>query len=140
MKKGFTLVELMAVLVLIVLISTIGYAGITAVQNNIDKNLWEGKVEAIETGAADYGEDNKNRLNGTCNIDGVNKSNCLTRTVQFLIDNSYVDTDEVDSSDNKVIINDTLKEDDPNYYANNMEVFIYLENNRVYAKLNQPES
>ena len=62
MKKGFTLVELMAVLVLIVLISTIGYAGITAVQNNIDKNLWEGKVEAIETGAADYGEDNKNRL------------------------------------------------------------------------------
>ena len=43
--------------------------------NNIDKNLWEGKVEAIETGAADYGEDNKNRLNGTCNIDGVNKSN-----------------------------------------------------------------
>ena len=107
MKKGFTLVELMAVLVLIVLISTIGYAGITAVQNNIDKNLWEGKVKAIETGAADYGEDNKNRLNGTCNIDGVNKSNCLTRTVQFLIDNSYVDTDEVDSSDNKVIINDT---------------------------------
>lgn len=140
MKKGFTLVELMAVLVLIVLISTIGYAGITAVQKNIDGNLWEGKVEAIETGAANYGEDNRNRLSGTCNINGTSKNNCITRTVQFLIDNSYVDTDEVDSTENKVITNNTLKEDDPNYYVNDMNVFIYLENNRVYAKLDQPGS
>ena len=39
MNKGFTLVELMAVLVLIVIIATIGYAGITVVNNNIEKNL-----------------------------------------------------------------------------------------------------
>ena len=62
MKSGFTLVELMAVIVIVAIISFIGYAGITAVQNNIANNLWEGKVESIEYGAALYGEDNKNRF------------------------------------------------------------------------------
>ena len=47
MNKGFTLVELMAVLVLIVIIASIGYAGITAVQRNINQNLWEATVEEI---------------------------------------------------------------------------------------------
>ena len=47
MKKGFTLVELMAVIVIVAIISVIGYAGVTIVQKNIKTNLWEGKVEAI---------------------------------------------------------------------------------------------
>ena len=63
MKKGFTLVELMAVIVIVAIISVIGYAGVTIVQKNIKTNLWEGKVEAIENGAVSYGEDNKNKNN-----------------------------------------------------------------------------
>ena len=35
MKKGFTLVELMAVIVIVAIISVIGYAGVTIVQKNI---------------------------------------------------------------------------------------------------------
>ena len=130
MKKGFTLVELMAVIVIVVIISIIGYAGITTVQKNIKTNLWESKVESIETGAVLYGEDNKNRLTGTCNIDGSIKTSCQSVTVQFLLDENYIPTD--DSEGNKVIINDTLKD---NSYANNMSVSIYVENNIVYAKL-----
>lgn len=125
MKKGFTLVELMAVLVLIVIISTIGYAGITAVKNNIEKNLWETKVEEIETGAIKYGQDNLNKLNGTCN----EINNCLEVDVEFLIKSNYVNTDEENDAGNEIITNNITGE-----IVNSNKVYIYLENNRVYAE------
>lgn len=131
-NKGFTLVEIMAVIVIIVIISVIGYAGITAVQRNIKNNLWEGKIENIESGAILYGEDNKNRLTETCVVDGSTKTACVTVTVQYLLDKSYITTEEEDENGNEVIINDSLGD---NVYANDMLVYIYLENNIVYAKL-----
>ncbi len=131
MNKGFTLVELMAVLVLIVIIASIGYAGITAVQRNINQNLWEATVEEIETGAVKYGQDNLNALNTneTCNIDGSETRNCIEVTVEFLIDSNYIDTDEVDDSEKEIITNNVTGE-----IVNDNIVYIYLENNRVYAE------
>lgn len=127
MNKGFTLVELMAVLVLIVIIATIGYAGITVVNNNIEKNLWNTTVEEIETGAVQYGQDNLSRLTSTCNNGAI--SNCLEVTVGFLIERNYVDTDEVDDSEKEIITNNVTGE-----IVNDNIVCIYLENNRVYAQ------
>ena len=127
MNKGFTLVELMAVLVLIVIIATIGYAGITVVNNNIEKNLWNTTVEEIETGAVQYGQDNLSRLTSTCNNGAI--SNCLEVTVDFLIERNYVDTDEVDDSEKEIITNNVTGE-----IVNDNIVYIYLENNRVYAQ------
>ena len=131
MNKGFTLVELMAVLVLIVIIASIGYAGITAVQRNINQNLWEATVEEIETGAVKYGQDNLNALNTneTCNIDGSETRNCIEVTVEFLIDSNYIDTDEVDDNEKEIITNNVTGE-----IVNDNIVYIYLENNRVYAE------
>ena len=131
MNKGFTLVELMAVLVLIVIIASIGYAGITAVQRNINQNLWEATVEEIETGAVKYGQDNLNALNTneTCNIDGSETRNCIEVTVEFLINSNYIDTDEVDDNEKEIITNNVTGE-----IVNDNIVFIYLENNRVYAE------
>lgn len=131
MNKGFTLVELMAVLVLIVIIASIGYAGITAVQRNINQNLWEATVEEIETGAVKYGQDNLNALNTneTCNIDGSETRNCIEVTVEFLINSNYIDTDEVDDSEKEIITNNVTGE-----IVNDNIVYIYLENNRVYAQ------
>ena len=149
MNKGFTLVELMAVLVLIVIIASIGYAGITAVQRNINQNLWEATVEEIETGAVKYGQDNLNALNTneTCNIDGSETRNCIEVTVEFLINSNYIDTDEYECEKDS---NGNCKEDndgniiytDREIITNNVTgeivndniVFIYLENNRVYAQ------
>ena len=145
MNKGFTLVELMAVLVLIVIIATIGYAGITVVNNNIEKNLWNTTVEEIETGAVQYGQDNLSRLTSTCNNGAI--SNCLEVTVGFLIERNYVDTDEYECEKDS---NGNCKEDnggniiytDREIITNNVTgeivndniVYIYLENNRVYAQ------
>lgn len=139
-RKGFTLVELMVVLVIIAIISMIGFGGIALVQQNVKKSLWQCKIDMIESGAQLYGEDNKNRLNGTCTVNGVTKDACTTISVQYLLDNNYVTTDEKDEAGNEVIINESLPEDNANYYANNLEVFVYLENNTVHAKLNYEES
>ena len=145
MNKGFTLVELMVVIVIMAIITMIGYTGITAVQQNIKENLWDGKVDAILSGAEAYGEDNKNLLTGTCSIDGSNVSNCTSLKVDDLIKSNYVPTDEercveYDENSNcinskETIINESVPEDDPNYYANDLNVYIYLENNVVYAVL-----
>lgn len=134
-NKGFTLVELMVVLVIIVIVSTIGFGGVALVQNNVKQNLWQGKVDMIEKNAVLYGEDNKNRLTGTCTVDGVTQNACLTVTVQFLLDSNYIKTDEEDANGNDVIINETLDETEAKYYANSSNVYIYMENNKVYAKL-----
>ena len=90
------------------------------------------KVEAIENGAVSYGEDNKNKLTNSCIIDGSTKTSCQSVKVQYLIDRNYVPTDELDSNGNEVIINDTIGD---TAYANDMDVYIYVENNIVYAKL-----
>lgn len=136
-NKGFTLVELLVVLVIMAIISAIGFAGVTAVQKNIKKNLWEVKIELIISGAKNYGEDNKNKLKETniCNVNGEEKEYCITKTVQFLLDNNYIKTDEEDNDGKAIITNDTLDEDDTNYIVNNKEVKIYLENNTIYATM-----
>ena len=136
MKKGFTLVELLVVIVIISIISGIAYIGISAVTNNSKARMWQGKIDAIESGAELYGEDNKNKLGETCDIDGTTYSACEIVTVGYLIEQNYVPTDERDESGNKVITNDTLSANDPNYYANDLEVYIYELDNIIYAKLN----
>lgn len=136
-NKGFTLVELLVVLVIMAIISAIGFAGVSAVQKNIKKNLWEAKIELILSGAKNYGEDNKNKLKETniCNVNGEEKEYCITKDVQFLLDNNYIKTDEEDNDGNAIITNDTLDEDDSNYIVNEKDVKIYLEDNTIYATM-----
>ena len=93
-----------------------------------------------------YGTDNENLLNNTCVIDNVTYTECLAITVKELIDANYIQTDEercveyMESSgeclkSESTITNDTLNENDTNYYADNLIVNIYLLNGIVYAKL-----
>lgn len=146
-KKGFTLVELLAVVVLITLITIIGSVGITGVKNSINKNMLESKIYLIESEAARYGEDHKNRFlklpdtdEFVCEIDGVKHSKCLKNVkVQELIDRGYIQTKETiilpDGNEKKVMINNTKDEEDEGYYLNDLFVYIYLEDNNFYAKL-----
>ena len=147
MKRGFTLVELMVVIVIISLISLIAYAGVTGVQGSINANMWQSKVEMIESGAALYGEDNENLLTESCVVNDTTYSECMTITVKELIDLNYIQTDEVrcveyeENSDEclnseETITNDTLNEDEPNYYTDNLIVNIYIQSGIVYAELN----
>lgn len=135
-KNGFTLVELLAILVITGILAVIGTSSVMGIIGKINQNLWNEKVELIENRAAVYGDDYKNRLTGTCpTIDGKKYEKCLQMTVKDLIENGYISTKDKNDAGEKVIINDTKSKDDANYYANNLKVYIYLENERVYAKL-----
>lgn len=134
-KNGFTLVELMAVIVLIAIIGSIGTASIMGVRKAINNDMWNSKIALIENNAERFGEDNKILLKNTCTFGGKTYSSCLTITVQTLLDRNYITSKDRDNNDKKVIINDTKKETETGYYANNLQVYVYLENDIVYAKL-----
>lgn len=131
-KSGFTLVELLVVIVILCLISGIAYAGVSAVNNNVKEKLWDSTKDLIVSGATSYGEDNKNKLNGSSNCGGKH-SNCITVTVGELIGKGYITTKEtaVDSygEEYKVLINDKTGES-----VNDTNVYIWLENDLVYAE------
>ncbi len=133
-KKGFTLIELMVVIIIIAVVATVGMAGVSGITSSIKKNLWSKKVTLIEESARNYGEDNTMLLVGSCPQIGKT-SGCLDIPVETLISNGYITTKERDKNNKKVITNDTKEENEKGYYVNNTRVYIYKENNIVYAKL-----
>ena len=138
-KNGFTLIELLAVVCLIAIIATIGTFGVTRVKETISLNMWNSKVDLIENKAKTYGEDNKFRLTSSCtyteNGTTVTRTKCLKITVQTLLDANYLPTKEKNESGGKTITRDTESKDSSNYYANDLPIFIYVENDYIYAKL-----
>lgn len=138
-KKGFTLVEILAVLVIIVVVSLIGTVSITGVKRKMEENLFKNKLGEIISAASKWGEDNKSELD-------------TEKTVGFLITNGYLETEE---AINPVKYNYEDKcgsdKNDENGYKegelcknvitnnvdykvlNSLEVKIYRSNNRVYS-------
>ena len=145
-KKGFTLVELMSVLVIMTIIMMLGTYSVQKLNIVINRDLWTSKVKLIEKAAVKFGEDHKNILTDTCNIDGSKKTQCKQIKVQTLIDRGYIRTKEYQKDKNgafivdlegnksKTIINDNKNYGDVGYYVNENNVKVYIENNFVYAK------
>jgi len=67
MKKGFTLIEILAVIALLGILITLTSISIITFKNNSDESLKKQKIKYIETGALNWGEDHLNSLNGVCN-------------------------------------------------------------------------
>ena len=61
-KKGFTLVELLAVIVVIGIISTIAVISMNGIRNKVDLKMVEGNINLILTSARQYGEQDLNGL------------------------------------------------------------------------------
>ena len=70
MKKGFTLVELLAVIGLLGIIITLTTISVVKLRKQSLHRLCEEKVTLIETAAKDWGKENLNELpsNSTCKI------------------------------------------------------------------------
>ena len=58
-NKGFTLVELLAVIVILALLVTIAVPSTIAISNKLKENMFCKKIESIEIAAKLYGEDRK---------------------------------------------------------------------------------
>lgn len=126
-KKGFTLVELLAVIALIAIISTIAFSSAIAIRNNSNKKLLKTKVEQIESAAILYGQENPNILTTECIVDEVSYKFCKEITVKDLIDGNFFEPG-VFKDEEKVLINDVTSES-----MNSEVVIIYRKNNRIYA-------
>ena len=116
-NKGFTLVELLAVLVIISLVASIGTVSVTKLSSDIKENMLQNKKELILYEAKVFGEDYKAALVTTCGKSG--KTDCDEITVQDLIDNNYLNPKDtcVDANNNefkcfKNNVNDNNMNDD----------------------------
>lgn len=137
-KKGFTLVELMAVIVIISIIALVGVTSITGVRKQMDKKLFEEKLTSAIASAEKWGEDNKDMLP-------------TTKTIGQLIVSNYYESEEAvnpklynykcDGEDNKDPIGYLDGELCKNIVTNNVDslivneisIKIFTKNNRVYA-------
>lgn len=146
-KKGFTLVELLGVLVILAIIMSIGVTSVINISKGIKIKMLKTKVETVESSAISWGQENINKLTQKCEnvtIEGlekikesttINSNFCITKTVRELIQEGFIDTDEKDSSNNLTYINNVT-----NKSMLDDTVIIYRKNNRVYAIMKEIKS
>ena len=123
-KNGFTLVELLSVLVLISLLMGIAIPGINRISKNMKTKSYNEKKELIESAAVLWGQDNKTLLQSTsCRVNGVDYS-CYRISITSLIEEDYLDYDR---NGNEYIDPETDSD------IKDKCVYVYRKNKRVYA-------
>lgn len=124
-KKGFTLVEVLAVIVLISLIFGLGAAGLSKLRENSNKRTLNTKINLIESSAQIWGNNNKVLLkNDICNIDGE-EYDCYKVPVKTLIEEDILESDKIGD----VVFTNPI---DNSSMIDNC-VYVYKKNNRVYS-------
>ena len=88
-KRGFTIIELVATIAILIIIMAIAMPSITSLLGRTEEKISKEKEKAFISAARDYVSDNYNNINNSpCNI-ALSDLNSLG----YLSDNSYKDTD-----------------------------------------------
>lgn len=121
MKKGFTLVELLAVIALLALIAVIAVPSAMKVSYNVKKDMYCEKVDMILQNAKSWGDDHPSQLRKT--KDG---SCYITKTVGFFVSQGLIKK-ETDNEGGYVLnpVNSEAMDD--------KKIHLYSKNNRAYA-------
>lgn len=114
-NKGFTLMELLAVIAIIGVVASIGLVSISSVRRKANDGMFADKMDFVIAGAEKWGEDNKGILYNA-------SDQTIQKTVSQLISSNHIET-----SQGKIIYDNT------NDDINNLNVKIYIKYNRVYA-------
>lgn len=133
-NKGFTLVELLAVLVILSLLITVAVPSVNKILLNINENMYCEKVTNLENAARLYAED---YYMDQSSID----EKVIEGSIPFsiLIEKSYLSKDEETctlGSDNNPCILDPR--DDTG--MDNLTFRVYTKNRRIYASVNFDKS
>lgn len=122
-KKGFTLVELLAVIVILGLLATVAVTSAINVSTKLKVKMYCEKVQLIESGAKQYGADIIDSLDATG----------ITMTVGDLVKQGAIKKDE-DTPGSYV--------QDPRDKSSmdSISVRIYLKNKRAYVHVNADTS
>lgn len=126
-KKGFTLVEILSVIVLISLLLGLGIPGVMKISKNMTKRSFNTKIKLIEEAGVLWGQDNKTLLQSTDCDTRDGKRNCYKISIKQLIEEDYLDKENNSNSYINPVNNKDLVNDDSCY------VHVYKKNNRVYA-------
>lgn len=117
-KKGFTLVELLAVIIILGVLALITGTTVTHFVKSAQKDLDEKQLHNIKLAAKTYYIENKDLFN---NIDS-----CVTLTLEFLKKQGYIDKNIKNPSSNEKIgdniyVNINLDKDNTSYEVHNNE-------------------
>ena len=127
-KTGFTLVEVLLVLVLLGLIFGLGVPGIFKLSENIKNRSYREKIKAVENAAIVYGTENKSLLQKeSCEIETGKFIKCKKIKIRELIDANLLSSDSETTISFKDPRNDTKDLIDHC-------VYIYRSINNVKAK------
>lgn len=136
-KKGFSLVELLAVIVILGVVMTIGSISIATVRQKIDKNMFENKIEFVIQAGKNWGNNNKAEL--------IEAGNVKEMTIADLIADGVLKTEELEVKDeSSYICGKEIEKDGKKFchvitnsidgsVVNNLKIKIHMKHNRVYA-------
>ena len=126
-KKGFSLVELLAVIAIIAIVATIGIFSSIAIKNKMNKKMFESELKEILASAEKYGSDNKEDLEDsegeTILLSGTQRK-FKEVTVEELLNTKYYSSDETDEEGNKAVIYY-----ETNLPINDLKILVYETNN-----------
>lgn len=120
MRKGFTLVELIAVLVILSIIALIVTPNIMVSVKEYQEQLYETEIQALESAAKNWVADNISEV-------PIDNNKSLIITIQDLVENGYFDENATDPSGGKF--------DDSNHFT-----FVVVNSSYIEDELNQSES
>lgn len=107
-RKGFTIVELIGVIVIISLILVLIIPNVTRVSENTRISMRDSKINTIKTAAENYGNDLINTYQSCINLPSHELEEKCTVSIKDLIDSGYMTSDEKTKS---TIIDPTTNED-----------------------------
>lgn len=120
-KKGFTLVEMLAVIAILALVMSLCVMGVVKVRNNALEKMLENKMNDLVGSAVLLGQQSED-LEEVCNIDGEVYNYCKIVTVKDLIEQKYYSS------------NMDLKNDVTNNSMLCDKLIVFRKNNRMNAK------
>lgn len=137
-QQGFTLVELLSVVLILGLLMTIAFFGIRETTANIKNKMYCTKVKTIEQAAVLWGDSQSTLTNLNA---GDSYKNAPAITIQKLIDAGFIKKDDMQNI-KTVGGKETGDVVDPrdNSSMNTKKVHVYIRNNRINAQFADAES
>ena len=125
-KKGFTLVELLAVLVIMAALITIAVPNVITLAKKVKVNMFCDKVDLLVTNAKLYGQDN---------IDAIDEGNLTSVSVAALVNYGYAkkDNNKCESGNTN---NPCIKDPRDDSMMDDETINLSISNKRVSATFN----
>ncbi len=129
-KKGFTLVELLGVIVIMALLVAVAVPSTFSISNRLKEKMFCSKIDSIETAAQLYGEDHRDSFVDWF-VQGEEQFKSKTLEVKTLVESGYLRKDQ---NEEPFIVDPRNKKSSDLYH---MSFTIYVKYNRVYVSFNE---